>query len=223
MALKFPKGTQFGFANLLSAAIAATTISKADPAAATVTTDAVDEGDVVLIEVPGWPIINNRVAQAGEVTAGASDSVILRGIDTSSAVLFPGASGAAKLFKAGDFVDFTQQGEPSMSGGEQQFWTGQMLEDPTGQQISVPTYKNARVLTIPLYYDPKLPWYKAAKEVDAIGKPVVLRAKLPGGDVQYRYGYLSFNGDPAIASNTPNSNTATFTQLSESTLVEAAE
>ena len=222
MALKFPKGPQLGFANVIPAIIAATAISKADPAVATVTTGAVVEDDVLLIEVPGWPIINNRVAQAGTVNAGASDSVILLGIDTSSTALFPGASGAAKLYKADDFVDFTQQGEPSMSGGEQQFWSGQFLEDPTGQQINVPTYKNARVLTIPLYYDPKLPWYKAAKEVDAIGKPVILRAKLPGGDVQYRYGYLSFNGDPSIANNAPNSNTATFTQLAESTLVEAA-
>lgn len=222
MALKFPKGTQFGFAKVLATSIAATAISKADPAVATVTTGAVAENDVLLIEVPGWPLINNRVAQAGDVTTGASDSVKMHGIDTSSTVLFPSDSGAAKLYKADTFVDFTQQGEPSMSGGEQQFWNGQFLEDPTGQQLSVPTYKNARVLTIPLYYDPKLPWYKAAKEVDAIGKPVVLRAKLPGGDVQYRYGYLSFSADPSIANNAPNSNTATFTQLAESTLVEAA-
>lgn len=221
MSLKFPKGTQFGFANVLSAAIAATAISKADPAVATATTGAIDEGDVLLIEVPGWPILNNRVSEAGTVTTGASDSVILKGIDTSSAVLFPAASGAATLYKADDFVDFTQQGEVSMSGGDQQFWNGQLLEDPTGQQISVPTYKNARTLTIPLYYDPSQPWYKAAKEVDAIGKPIILRAKLPGGDVQYRYGYLSFSGDPSIAMNTPMGNTATFTALSESTLVEA--
>lgn len=221
MSFKFPKGAQYGFANILSAAIAATAISKADPAVATVTADAVDEGDVLLIQVQGWPNLNNRVSEAGTVTTGASDSVILRGIDTSSSDRFPSASGAATIYKAGAFVDFTQQGEVSMSGGDQQFWNGQLLEDPTGQQISVPTYKNARTLTIPLYFDPKLPWYKAAKEVDAVGKPIILRAKLPGGDVQYYYGYLSFSGDPSIAMNTPMGNTATFTALSESTLVEA--
>jgi len=218
MALKMPKGTQYGFASVLATAIVASAFSKANPAVATVPADSVDENDVVLIQLPGWPMLNNTVAVAGLL---AGTALPLRGTNTVDTVLFPGASGAGKLFKAGEFVDFTQQGDPATSGGDQQFWNGTLLEDPRGNQISIPTQKNAKVLTLPLYYDPSLPWYAAAKSADARGEPVVLRAKLPGGDVLYRYGYLSFDGDPSITSNTPMGNTMTFTSLGDSTLVEA--
>ncbi|HYG07654.1 MAG TPA: phage tail protein [Stenotrophomonas sp.] len=218
MALKLPKGIQFGFASVLADIVAASAFSKAAPAVATVPTGAVDAGEVVLVQLAGWPLLNNKIAVAGDEVAGA---LPLLGTDTTDATLFRGTSGAGSLLIAGEFVDYTQQGDPSSSGGDQQYWTGTLLEDLTGRQISIPTTKNAKTLTLPLYYDPKLPWYSAAKAADARGEPVVLRAKIPGGDVLYWYGYMSFDGDPSIASNTPMGNTMTFTALSESTLVEA--
>ena len=119
-------------------------------------------------------------------------------------------------------IDLDQQGDPTTAGGEQQYWSGTLLEDPTGRQIQIPTFKNAKTITIPLYYDPSKPWYPALKTVDAKGEPVVLRAKLAGGDVLYWYGYLSYDGDPTMAANTPMGTTATFTALADSILVEAA-
>jgi len=218
MALKLPKGTQFGFAPVIAAKIPATGFSKADPALASVAAGTVSVGEVVLIGAPGWPMLNNRVAEAGAESAGA---VELLGVDTTDATLYPGISGAGSVQIAGDFIDFTQQGDASTSGGDQQYWSGTLLEDPTGRQIQIPTTKNAKTLTLPLYFDPALPWYKAAKAVDAKGEPVILRGKLPGGDCIYWYGYMSFDGDPSITSNTPMGNTMTFTALSDSTLVEA--
>lgn len=82
--------------------------------------------------------------------------------------------------------------------------------------------QDGKVLTLPLYFDPTLPWYAAAKAADAKGMPLILRAKLPGGDTLYRYGYMSFDGDPTITANNPMGNTMTFTALTDSTLVEAA-
>lgn len=221
MSLKFPNGAVFGISTAVSAAIAASVISNANPAVATVPTGSFQEGDVLIL-TSGWPLLNNGVAQAGDVTVGANDTVQLRGVDTSDATLFPAGAGALKLALAGDFVDFSQQGDPSTSGGEQQFWTGTFLEDPTGQQLSVPTFKNAKVLTLPLYFDPNLSWYAAARAADAKKRPVVLRCKLPDGDALYRYGYLSFDGDPSMSANNPMGNTATFTSLGRSYLVEAA-
>lgn len=218
MALKLPKGIQFGFASVLATTVAASGISKAAPAVATVPTGEVEEGEVLLVQVAGWPLLNNKVAVAGDEVAGA---LPLLGTDTTDATLFGGTSGPATLLIAGEFVDYTQQGDPSSSGGDQQYWQGTLLEDPTGRQISIPTTKNAKTLTLPLYYDPKLPWHSASKAVDARGEPIILRCKIPGGDVLYWYGYMSFDGDPTIAANTPMGNTMTFTALSESTLVEA--
>jgi len=217
MALKLPKGTQFGFATIASTKIASTGISKAAPALASIASGAVEEGEIVLIGAPGWPLLNNRIAEAGTESAGAIE---LLGTDTVDATLYPGTSGAGTLQVAGEFVDFTQQGDASTAGGDQQYWSGVLLEDPTGRQIQIPTTKNAKTLTLPLYFDPKLPWYGAAKAVDAKGEPVILRAKLPGGDRLYWYGYMSFDGDPSISSNNPMGNTMSFTALSDSTLVE---
>lgn len=214
MALKMPKGVQFGFAQLDTAdALPVTGFTSAKPTVATGVTAAA--GTIVVVGAPGWPGINNIATELG--AAG-----VLLGVDTSNQRLYPsGTSGAGDVKVVGDFVDFTQQGDPTTSGGDQQFWNGQLLEDPTGRQLSIPTFKNAKVFTIPLYYDPSLPWYAAAKEVDAIGEPVVLRCKIPGGDTLYRYGYLTFDGDPTMTANTPMGNTVTFTALGDSVLVEA--
>lgn len=218
--LKFPSGAIFGISTAVSAAIATTAVSNAAPAVATVATGSITEDDVLIV-ASAWPLLNNTVAQAGTVTVGATDTVLLLGTDTTDTTLFPAAGGNVSLIKATTFVDFSQQGDAATSGGDQQFWQGVFLEDPTGQQISVPTTKNAKVLTLPLHYDPSLPWYAAAKKADVKKQPIVLRCKLPDGDVLYRYGYLSFDGDPSITANNPMGNTATFTSLGQSSLVEA--
>lgn len=219
MALKLPKGTQFGFAPVVAAAIATTGISKASPALASIPANSVDTDDVVVLAIPGWPALNNRVTRAG---AELADAIELLGTDTTDTVIYPGTSGAGTLRKAGEFIDLDQQGDPTTAGGEQQYWTGTLLEDPTGRQIQIPTFKNAKTITIPLYYDPSKPWYPALKTADAKGEPVVLRAKLLGGDVLYWYGYLSYDGDPTMTANTPMGTTATFTALADSILVEGA-
>lgn len=219
MSLKFPNGAVFGISTVIAAAITATAVSNANPAVATVPTGSVDEGDVLVV-LAGWPDANNTAVEAGEVTAGASDTVELLGLDTTDAAVFPAGQANAKLMVASAFVDFSQQGEISTSGGDQQFWTGQFLE--ASRQISVPTVKNAKTFTLPLYFDPHLPWYATAKAADRKREPLVLRCKLPDGDVIYRYGYLSFDADPTMAANTPMGNTATFTALGDSILVEAA-
>jgi hypothetical protein len=217
MSLKFPNGAVFGISTALAAAVAASVISNANPAVATVPS-AVTEG-TVLIVLSNWAALNNRVAVAG---TGTSTTAPLEGIDTTDVTLFPTGEGAGSLIAATTFVDFSQQGDMSTSGGDQQFWSGQLLEDKSGRQIQIPTFRNAKVYTLPLYYDPSLPWYAAAKAADQKKEPIVLRCRLPDGDTLYYYGYLSFDGDPSIAMNNPMGNTMTFTALSSPTLIEAA-
>ncbi|APG04956.1 phage tail protein [Luteibacter rhizovicinus DSM 16549] len=219
MSLKFPNGAVFGISTAIAVAIAATAVSNANPAVATVPTGSIDEGDVLVL-LSDWVDANNTAVEAGAVTVGASDTVKLLGFDSTDVSAFEAGKANARLAVASGFVDFSQQGDVSTSGGDQQFWTGQFLE--AARQISVPTVKNAKVFTIPLFFDPKLPWYAAAKSADRKREPLVLRCKLPDGDVIYRYGYLSFDADPTTAANTPMGNTATFTALGDSVLVEAA-
>ena len=110
MALKLPKGTQFGFAPVVATKIATTGISKAAPALASIAADAVDTDDVVVLEIPGWPALNNRTTRAGAESAGAIE---LLGTDTTDTTLYPGTSGAGFLRKAGAFIDLDQQGDPT--------------------------------------------------------------------------------------------------------------
>ncbi len=219
MALKFPNGAVFGISTTLAAAVAATSVSNASPAVATVPTGTVEEGEVLVL-LTDWPEANNTAVEAGTVTEGASDTVQLLGFDSTDTTVFEAGKANARVAVAGDFVDFSQQGDVSTSGGDQQFWTGQFLE--ASRQVSVPTVKSAKVFTIPLYFDPKLPWYPVAKAADRKREPIVLRCKLPDGDTIYRYGYFSFDADPTMSANNPMGNTATFTALGDSILVEAA-
>lgn len=217
MALRLPRGIQFGFARPDATKQHKVVVVSNGEAAQVEFDPSVTvppaEDTIVLFQTTGWPAANNKVARLD-----AND--LLQGIDTSPTELFPaGKFGQATVTELPEeWTDFTQQGEPSTSGGEQQFWQGIMLEDPAGRQISLPTFKNAKTLTLPLYFDPKLPWYAKAKLADAVGKPVVLRAKMPE-ETLYWFGYLSFDGDPSITSNTPMGNVMTFTMLQESTYV----
>lgn len=224
MSLNFPNGAVFGFSTVTAAAVTASAVTNASPAIATVATGGFTEDDVVIM-TSGWSAVNNAAAKVGDVTAGSTnDTIQLLGVNATNTTLYPAGQAAMTLAKASTFVDFSQQDGAgvSTSGGEQQFWTGQLLEDISGRQIQVPTFKNAKVLTIPLFFDPDASWYEKAKEADAAKEAIVLRCKLPNGDELYRYGYLSFDDDPSIAANTPMGNTATFTALGGTTLVKGA-
>lgn len=216
--LKFPSGAQFGISTAIGIAIASTDLSNDNPAEITTATGALAEGDVVVLQST-HPMLNNLATEVGTVATGVAE---LLGLDTTDATIYDIDDATTTVAIASGFVDFTQQGDPSTSGGDQQFWQGVFLEDRVGRQISVPTFKNAKVVTLPLYFDPALPWYAAAKKADIKKQPVVIRCKLPDGDTLYRYGYVSFDGDPSMSANNPMQNTATFTSLGEAILVEAA-
>lgn len=211
MALRFPNGSVIGFSTSLTSGGSFSTISNAANA---VTNATVDPGEIVVVQSSGWSGIVNRATEVG--VGGA-----LIGVDTLNTTYFPAGQGAGTLLVADNFVDFSQQGDLTTAGGEQQFWTGAFLEDPAGRQIQVPTFKNAKTITLPLYFDPDLPWYDAAMAIDRNKEAVVLRIRLPDGDTMYRYGYMSFDGDPTISANNPMQVTMTFSSLGDVTMVEA--
>lgn len=220
MALKFPNGTVFGFSTVMGTPVNMTALTNGSPASATVTGGNILPADVLLIKTAGWALINQRVAVAGlEDTDG---NIPLLGIDTTSLVDFPAARGAGQLIQASGFVDLSQQGDPTMSGGDQQYYTGQHLEDRTNRQFQVPTVRTPRTIAVPLDTDWNLPWYNALVKADRARDPVVLRAKLPDGVTLYYFAYPSFDGTPTMAVNNPMQNTANFSLISEFTRVEAA-
>lgn len=217
MALKFPDGSVIGFSTAIAAAIPFSAITNA--AQPEITHAGAIAEDSVLVVQSGWPSLNNRVALAGESLTGETEII---GIDTSDTELFPAGRGAGSVAIASSFVDFSQQGELTSSGGEPQLYTGKWLEDPMGQEFQVPIGQSARSYGLPLDYDNSLPWFDAAKAVSRKRKPVVIRITLPGGDVIYEYGYLHFNPGLNMQSGNPIKNAVNFYLLgTEGTLVEA--
>lgn len=196
MASIFPNGTQYAFSTAFGSAIPVTAISNAvdaECAAAAPPTD----GSVAVI-TSGWTALNNTVAR----TDGAdTDSFLLEDVDTTSTTQYPAGEGAGSVKIVSTWETLSQIQDANLTGGEQQFYTRQDLEDVNGRQIQIPTHRNARTLAVSLEYDPDLDWYAALVAADIARTPVVMRAILPGGDTLYYFGYPAFNKVPTQAKN----------------------
>lgn len=214
MSAQFPNGTVFAVATTLSAPIALANISNSNPAIGTLTGAAPFADDAILVLTSGWTEANERVLRASNV---AGSSVTLDGLNTLNSTRFPPGEGGGSVRVASDFVSLSQVTTVEKTGGEQQFYTWQYLEDRSGRQRQRPTFKNAKAITLTLDYDPALTWYNTLVEMDAAKDPVVLRATLPNGVVFYYFVYPSFDGDPSMTINENMDNTATFSLTSDFT------
>lgn len=216
MSAIFPNGTIFSVSTALGAAIAVSAISNANPGVATAAAPPADGAIGVITS--GWAALTERVVRVANADSGSFE---LEGIDTTNLTRYPAGQGAGSFAVATGFVDLSQVTNSEKSGGEQQFYQWQYLEDRGGRQRQRPTFKNAKVLTVTLDYDPALAWYNALVEADALREPVVLRATLPNGVQLYYYVYPSFDGDPSLVMNTNMQNVATFSMISDFTRYEA--
>lgn len=202
----FPNGTQFSFSTALGSAIPVTAISNADPAVASATAPPTD-GSIVVV-TSDWSALNETVARTTGEVAGTSFE--LEGVDTTSTTRYPAGEGAGSVQVASSFVGLTQITDSTLSGGEQQFFQYQYVEDVNNRQRQKPTYKNAMVLTLTMDYDPTLPWYDDLIAADQAGALVVFKTVLASGDTVLYLGYPSFNPTPTFSKNQNQQVTATF-------------
>lgn len=206
MSSRFINGAKYAVSTSLGAAVVISAVSNASPAVASTTAPPAN-GAVAIVQ-SGWPNLNGTVARAAGQVAGASFQ--LEGVDATDVVRYPAGEGAGTFQVAGTFVSFSQVRDVGINGGDQQFFDYQYVEDESGRQRQVPTFKNAMSMKIELDYDPALPWYAALIALDRAHTPVVLRETLPGGDVIYYYGLISFNKVPTKKVNENMTVTATF-------------
>lgn len=212
MSAQFPNGTVFSVSTALGAALAMTALTNANPAVASVA--APPAAGAILLVKSGWTELNERIVRAADPTA---DSVALEGINSVSTVRYPAGQGIGQLVPVDAWVDLSQVTNIEKTGGEQQFFQWRYVEDRSSRQRQRPTFKNAKLLTLTLDYDPALAWYEALVEADAMKDPVALRARLPNGSELYYYVYPSFDGDPSMTLDQNMQNTATFSMTSEFT------
>lgn len=185
-------GARYAISTTLAAAVPITAISNANPAIASAAVLPV--ANDILVLASGWSLLNGQVAKALSPAAG---SFTLAGINTLNAGNYPTGEGAGAYQVAGTFVGLSKVVNIVKNGGEQNYATRQYVEDPNGVQVQFPTFRSAINYQISMDYDPSLPWFAALLAADAAKNPVVLRETLPGGDIIYRAGLLSFDEEPS--------------------------
>lgn len=209
MAQLFPNGTVFSISTGYKEVEAVSDVSNALPAVATLANGATSDlaiKDIVLIN-SGWAAIDGRIAQLSAVT---STSATLAGIDTTDTDVFIAGNGGGSLKAVDTWVDISQVAGLEKSGGDQQFYSWQYLEDKSNQQQQRPTFKNAKTIKLTLDYDPAKAWFTALEKSDEKAELVVLKAALPNGKKLYYPVYPSFDADPTMVMNQNMQNIATF-------------
>ena len=206
----FPNGTTFSVSTVFGAAVPFTAITNAAPPVCSATSPPT-LGAVGLI-TSGWAALNDRVAKATAIVAGASFE--LENIDTTDNVKFPAGQGAGSFQPVTTWVALSQVTNVQKSGGTQQFYKWQYAEDPSNTQKQRPTFKDSKTLTLTLDYDPALAWYAALQAADSKQALVILQALLPSGDTLYYAVYPSFDADPSMDLNKNMENIATFSLVS---------
>lgn len=209
----FPNGTLIAVSTAFAAAKTISALSNANPATATSAAHALTAGTIGVLS-SGWPDADSRVFRLINPVTNSFD---LEGFDSSLTTRYPAAQGAGSFTPVSTWVTLSQVREMTKSGGEQQFFTWQYLEDRSGTQKQRPTFKNPKVINVTLDYDSALAWYAALDNADAAKSAVVLRATLPNGALLYYSVYPSFDADPSLDMNENMTNKATFSLLSRLT------
>lgn len=196
MGSQFVNGTTYAFSTTRGAAVPVTAITNAAPPVASTATPPAN-GDIAILK-SGWTELNESVSRVAGATATTFQ---LEGRDTTDLTDYPAGEGAGTYETAGGFIGLSQVRNVEMSGGEQNNFTFQYVEDKNSRQRSKPTFKNAMELAITLDYDRTLPWYDALIEADRLGEPIVLRETLPTKEVVLYYGTVAFNKVPTKTVN----------------------
>ncbi|WP_368655389.1 phage tail protein [Castellaniella ginsengisoli] len=219
MASYFPNGTILSVSTALSDGGNINSMTNAKPAVATADSSGftVSQGDIMVLN-SNWADATDRVFRA---SVASSSTVTFEGLDTTDTDRFQIGAGDGSIQVVDDWVQLSQVREVGKTGGDQNFFQWQYLEDRSSQQKQRPTFKSAKSMTVTLDYDPAKAWYASLDELDQKGDAVVLRAVLPNGAKLFYYVYPSFDADPSLTMNENMVNTATFSQISRFTRYES--
>lgn len=204
MAAFFPNGSIVSLGTTYGTAKTITDISNANPGVATSAAHGYSDGDILLIS-SGWPRLDQAIVRVDNSDSG---TFALEGFDTSDTTQFPTGGGAGTAREVTAWTALSQITNSSVTGGEQQFFQWQYLED--GAQRQRPTFKNARTMTFTMDFDASLAWHAALLAADRSGEPHALRVALPAGGTIYYNVYVGFDGEPTLDINQNMQVTASF-------------
>lgn len=204
MAASLPNGAIFSVAKGYDPAVTITEISNANPAVATTAGHSFVVGDVISI-TSGWSSINDR---AFRVTAVDTDTFTLGNVDTSNADKFPVQSGGGSAKRVAGWQQIQQVLNPSMSGGESQFYEYQFLEEDDQRQL--PTVRSAQSITFPIADDEALPQWAVLEAADQSRELQIVKLTLRNGSEIYYNCYISVTDTPTLEVNNIMSRTVTL-------------
>jgi hypothetical protein len=195
MSVSLPNGSLVAIASGYASALALSALSNASPAVGTTAAHTYAPGDFLEV-TSGWSRLTNKVVR---LSAAATPSITLEGIDTTLTSIYPAAGGTGSVRKISGWTQLAQILNSSSSGGEQQFLEYQFLESDSQKRI--PTFKNAAGLTFSIADDPTLAGYILASAANDDRLPRAVRITLPSGGIILYNAYISLNKTPSLTVN----------------------
>lgn len=176
MAYQLPNGSTFDVASDYKE-VSEVTISNSNPAVVTSTDHGLEDGNIVLFSGLGWTKLNNR---AFRIQNSDVNTYELENVDTTDTTKYPTGAGVGNAKAVASWIQIPQVLTVDYSGGEQQFYTFQFLEDDDERQL--PTNKSAATLTLNVADDPDQPYVPLLEEYDEVKETQVFKLNLVNGD-----------------------------------------
>lgn len=204
MAYSLPNGSTFDVAASYTTPVSISTISNANPAVVSATAHGLAEGDVVLL-VSGWVKLNNRSFRVGTVT---TDTFVLEGVDTTDVSKYPVGAGVGSVVSAASWVQIPQITTVDFTGGDQNMYTFQFLEDDDERQF--PTNKSAISLTLTVADDPAQAYVPLIEGYDESKTINILRLNLINGSTILYPSIVTISSTPSLTVNELMTRTVTL-------------
>lgn len=195
MSVSIPNGSVVAIASGYAAAIAVSAATNASPSVLTTATNTYASGDFLEV-TSGWSRLNGKVVR---LSAAATLSATLEGIDTTSTTVYPVGGGTGTVRKISGWTQLSQILTSNSNGGEQQFLEYQFLESDAQKRI--PTFKSAAGITMSIADDSTLAGYILAAQANDDRLPRAVRITLPSGGIILYNAYISLNKTPSMTVN----------------------
>lgn len=196
MTIKTTIGCKRSIAKTYSAAIVISALTNAAEAVATLPDGhAVVVGDFVEIS-SSWSDLNQKIVRIKAVNA---NDVTLEGFDATDINEFPAGAGIGSLRRITAWDDLDNVKDVKTSGGEQQWLTQQV--DGEKNERKIPGIRSATTVSLDVYDDLTMPWFKTAKAASKAGLPAAYRTRLATGAISVVSTYWGVSDTPDEGKN----------------------
>lgn len=198
MSVTKTSGTQFAIGSTYGSASNMTAITNANPAVATLAGGhSVAVNDFIEL-TSGWDLANGRIFR---VSAVATNDVTLEGFNATDTSKYPAGTGTGTIREVTAWTTLSQISPAfGVSGGEQNFADTTFVSNLIRTQI--PTDRNPISVTLPVFFDPTLPWFATVRTASEAASPYAFRMIFPNGSRLVCGAYWSLRGVPTSEDGT---------------------